>query len=88
MEYVINVLSTNSEHGRNDYGFYNGKCYMYQNEYYPCFSSRVVDESVKKYSSAQRAKQSAKSVINKCGLVKGYEIYELTDEGIQLIYRT
>lgn len=88
MEYVINISSTNSTYKRNDYGFYHGKCYMAQGEYYPCHSRQFIDESVKRYTSEQRAKRSAESVVEKCGYVKGYEIYKLTDKGKQLIYST
>lgn len=88
MEYVINISSTNRKRGRNAYGFYHGKCYMFEGEYFPCHSGQFVDELVKRYTSEQRAKRSAEIVIKKCGYVQGYEIYKLTDEEKQLIYST
>ena len=88
MEYVVNIYSTCYKDRRNDYGFYQGKCYMVKGEYYPCHSRQFVDESVKRYTSAKRAKRSAESVIKKCGQARGYEIYKLMDDGKQLIYST
>ena len=55
---------------------------------FSCHSRQFIDESVKRYTSEQRAKRSAKSVVEKCGYVKGYKIYKLTDKGKQLIYST
>ena len=75
MEYVVNLLS--SRKSVNSYGFYRGSCYVYQGEYYPNHNRDVIDSTVKKYSSENRAKRAAESVVNKCGYVIGYEIYRL-----------
>lgn len=88
MEYVINISSVSTKSARNDYGYYQGKCYMHLGEYYPCHSRQFVDELVKRYSSEQRAKRAGDSLLKKCGYVKGYEIYKLTDKGEQLVYST
>lgn len=88
MEYVINVSSVSTKTGRNYYGFYHGKCYMHLGEYYPCHSRLVVDELVKRYTSEQRARRAGDRLLEKCGYVKGYEIYKLTDDGEQLVYST
>ena len=89
MEYVVKISSTGCKNERNGYGFYHGKCYMVNGEYYPrCGGRQCVDELTKRYTSEKRAKRSAERVVEKCGYVKGYEIYKLTDEGMQLVYNT
>lgn len=88
MEYVVNISSTNRKSESNVYGFYHGKCYMVNGEYYPCHVPKFVDKLTKRYTSEQRAKQSAERVVEKCGYVQGYEIYKLTDNGMQLVYST
>ena len=86
MEYVVNLLSRTQGSYVNAYGYYQGKCYMVHGEYYPCHSGNFIDQKVKRYSSLSRALRGAESVVEKCGHVRGYEIYEVQDGVNNLVY--
>ena len=82
MGYVIAPKSSFSGDYGDTYGFYQGKCYMVEGEYFPICTNDVSDESVKIYTSTKRAKRAGESLCDKCGYVIDYEIYQLTENGI------
>lgn len=58
----------------------------FMGEYYPCHSRYEINEKVKRYSSEKRAIRAAESVLEKCGHVRGYEIYSLNQSKSELVY--
>lgn len=69
-------LSSNSNINdpyENYYGYYEGKTYCVQGEYFP-ITGKGITEHTKIYKSEKVAKKSAESVFKKCSEVGCYEI--------------
>lgn len=61
----------------NAYGYYSGKCYTRDQEYFPV-TQRQVTEETKRYTSKAKAIKGAEAVFNKCGYVLSFEIEEIS----------
>ena len=84
MKYVLNLLSIMDSTNYNNYGYYQGKCYTVQGEFFPLCSDGI-DDAVKRYTSMGRSKRAGQSLLEKCSYVTGYEIYQLTEDGNAII---
>lgn len=73
MKYVINLisgvgplcLSKPGPNDINDYGYWKGRCYRHNGEYFPVCSHEISEET-KIYKSEKVANTTAKKLIDKC----------------------
>lgn len=65
----------------NAYGYYSGKCYTKDGEYFPITDNSVTDKT-KHYSSEKRALNAAEAVLRKCGYVRSYKVENLFNGGV------
>ena len=80
--YVINLIASTPGRGReyiNDYGYWTGKFYTVQGEYYPVCDNQI-SKDTKFYKSRKIAENSAKRCIEKFIYVIDAEVVEFDDE--------
>ena len=76
MGFVIKLISKNSNTNHNDYGYWTGKQYMVNGEYYPVCKEYIGMET-KIYKSEKIAKRSAAACIERYGYVSRAEVEEI-----------
>ena len=76
MGFVINLISKNSVTGTNDYGYWTGKQYMVNGEYYPVCRN-YIDMNTKIYKSKKVAERSAEACIERYFYVSEAEVEEI-----------
>lgn len=78
-EYSIYLSSENYDNYSNEYGYWAGKCYVVQYNYYPLCDS-TINERTKRYKSKIRAEKMAEKIYEKCGTVSKWIIIEIGNE--------
>lgn len=76
MGFVINLIHKNYNTGINDYGYWTGKQYMVNGEYYPvCVNCIGVETKI--YKSKKVAERSANACLERYAYVSEAEVEEV-----------
>ncbi|WP_336761404.1 hypothetical protein [Paenibacillus sp. USHLN196] len=78
-EYVIHLSSSAYVDYSNEYGYWSGKCYVVQFNYYP-LCDRDISENTKRYKSKIRAEKMADKLLVKCATVRSWTVVEIDVE--------
>ena len=76
MGFVINLISKNGITNINNYGYWTGKQYMVNGEYYP-ICRKYINNETKIYKHKKVAERSAQSCLEKFGYVTNVEVEEI-----------
>lgn len=76
MGYVIKLISNNFNGRTNNYGYWTGKQYKVQGDFYP-ICENYIDASIKVFKSRKIAEKSANACIDRYKYVRTAEVEEL-----------
>ena len=76
MSFVINLISTATNNNINHYGYWTGKHYVVNGEYYPV-CDKCIGMKTKIYKSKKVAEKSANACVERYGYVSRAEVEEI-----------
>ena len=75
MGYVILLSNESYSNRSNDYGYWTGKNYSLQGEYFPvCDTEKNLTTKI--YTSKKRAESMAQKLLDRCDYVTGWKVEE------------
>ncbi|PYY28244.1 Uncharacterized protein PIL02S_03390 [Paenibacillus illinoisensis] len=78
-EYVIHLTSSTYGDSSNEYGYWSGKCYVVQFNYFPLCDKDLILHT-KRYKSRVRAEKMADKLLIKCSTVRSWTVVETDSE--------